>query len=64
MERIQGVGMQVVCWDQKPVGADDEEHPHNVDANERPSAKLHASEEGAALQSFLQSGPPSSTGSL
>lgn len=37
--------MQIADWDQKPVDADKEKHPNNMNVNEMMLVKLHSSEE-------------------
>lgn len=50
--------MQVVDWDRKPVDADKERHPNNMNANEMMLVKLYSSEERCCIIIvFLQSRP-------
>lgn len=41
--------MQVVDWDRKPVDADKERHPNNMNANEMMLVKLYSSEERCCI---------------
>lgn len=43
------IRMQVVDWDRKPVDADKERYPNNMNANEGMLVKLHSSEERCCI---------------
>lgn len=47
MER--GIRMQIVGWPSKPVDADKEKHPNNMNVNERMLVKLHSSKERCCI---------------
>lgn len=45
----QDIRMQIVDWDRKPVDADKENHPNNMNVNERMLVKLHSSEKRCCI---------------
>ena len=50
--------MQVVDWERKPVDADKEKHPNNMNVNEMILEKLHSSEERCCIYNhFCKAGP-------
>lgn len=41
--------MQIAGWPSKPVDADKEKHPNNMNVNERMLVKLHSSKERCCI---------------
>lgn len=45
----KGIRMQIMAWHRKPVDADKEKHPNNMNVNEIILVKLHSSEERCCI---------------